>query len=91
MKVIADLCIVPLGVGLSLSKYIAACERILSQSGLKPRLHAYGTNVEGEWEWVSFDPAEGAGLLGDLGLENGLPYVMKVEEEGVCNYWEMPH
>jgi hypothetical protein len=49
------------------------------------------TEVEGAWEWVSFDPVEGAGLLGDLGLENGLPYVMKVEEGGVCNDWEMPH
>lgn len=52
----------------------------------------WGTaKLEGVWEWVSFDPAEGAGLLGDLGLENGLPYIMKVEEEGICNDWQMPH
>jgi uncharacterized protein (TIGR00106 family) len=50
--VIADLSIVPLGAGLSLSRYIAACERILADAGLEPRLHAYGTNVEGEWEQV---------------------------------------
>jgi len=52
MKVLADLTIVPLGVGVSLSGYVAACERILTEAGLKTRLHAYGTNVEGEWEAV---------------------------------------
>jgi uncharacterized protein (TIGR00106 family) len=52
MKVIADLCIVPVGVGVSLSKYVAACERILTEADLTPQLHAYGTNVEGEWDEV---------------------------------------
>lgn len=52
MKVIMDLCVVPLGVGLSLSPYIAACEKVLEEAGLKTRLHAYGTNVEGEMEAV---------------------------------------
>ena len=52
MKAIADLCIVPLGVGVSLGKYIAECERILRGSPLKTRLHAYGTNLEGEWDDV---------------------------------------
>jgi uncharacterized protein (TIGR00106 family) len=52
MRVIADLGIVPIGVGLSLSKYVAACEGVLKEAGLKPRLHAYGTNVEGEWDDV---------------------------------------
>ncbi len=52
MKVIADLCLVPLGVGVSLSPYIAACERVLKDAGLEIRLHAYGTNTEGEWEEV---------------------------------------
>ena len=52
MHAIADISIVPLGVGLSLSPYVAACERVLADAGLNPRLHAYGTNVEGEWEAV---------------------------------------
>jgi len=52
MQVIADLCVVPLGVGLSVSKYVAACERVLAEAGLKTRLHAYGTNIEGEWDQV---------------------------------------
>ena len=52
MKVLVDLTVVPLGVGVSLSGYIAACERILTEAGLHTRLHAYGTNVEGEWDAV---------------------------------------
>lgn len=52
MHVIADLSIVPIGVGTSLSRYVAVCERILREAGLDPRLHAYGTNVEGEWDRV---------------------------------------
>ena len=52
MKVIADIAIIPIGVGVSLSKYIAACERVLIEAGLEPNLHANGTNVEGEWELV---------------------------------------
>lgn len=52
MKVLADISIVPLGVGVSLSAYVAACERVLTEAGLTPQLHAYGTNVEGEWAQV---------------------------------------
>lgn len=52
MKVLVDLCIVPLGVGISLSPYIAACQRVLTEAGLKISLHSYGTNVEGEWDEV---------------------------------------
>jgi len=52
MKVIIDLCLVPLGVGVSLSPYVAACEKVLAEAGLKTALHAYGTNIEGEWDAV---------------------------------------
>jgi uncharacterized protein (TIGR00106 family) len=52
MKVLVDVSIVPLGVGVSLSKYIAACERVFEEAGLRPQLHAYGTNVEGDWDPV---------------------------------------
>lgn len=52
MKVIVDFCVIPLGVELSLSPYIAECQRILGAAGLKHELHAYGTNIEGEWEVV---------------------------------------
>ena len=52
MYVIADVCVVPLGVGVSVSEYVAACVRVFEQAGLTTRMHAYGTNVEGEWDAV---------------------------------------
>ena len=52
MNVIADLCVVPIGVGVSVSKYVAACERVLKEAGLKTKMHAYGTNIEGDWDTV---------------------------------------
>ncbi len=52
MKVIVDLCVVPLGVGVSVSKYIAQCQRILEEAGVNTQLHAYGTNIEGDWDTV---------------------------------------
>ena len=52
LATIADLCIIPLGVGVSLAEHIAAAYRIIASSGLKHELHAYGTNVEGDYELV---------------------------------------
>jgi len=52
VKVIADLCLVPIGIGVSVSREIAACQRVLDEAGLKTELHAYGTNIEGEWDQV---------------------------------------
>ncbi len=52
MNVLVDLCIVPIGVGVSLSLYIAACEKVLADASLKTSLHSYGTNIEGEWDDV---------------------------------------
>ena len=52
MNVIIDLCVIPIGVGVSVSPYVVACERVLQEAGLKTALHAYGTNIEGEWDQV---------------------------------------
>ena len=52
MRVIVDLCLVPVGVGTSVSSYVAACQQVLVEAGLDHRMHAYGTNIEGEWEAV---------------------------------------
>ena len=52
MRVIADLCVVPIGVGVSVSPHVAACQKVLEDAGLKIHLHAYGTNIEGEWDQV---------------------------------------
>ena len=52
MKVLLDLCVVPLGVGVSVSQYIAACQRVLKEAGLKHDIHKYGTNIECDWDEV---------------------------------------
>jgi uncharacterized protein (TIGR00106 family) len=52
MKVIVDLCVVPIGVGVSVSEYVAVCQEVLAEAGLEISMHAYGTNIEGEWDEV---------------------------------------
>jgi len=41
-----------MGVGVSVAKYVTACEKVLKAEGLETKLHAYGTNIEGEWDVV---------------------------------------
>ena len=52
MNVIADLCVVPMGVGVSVSTYVAACQTVLEESRLEHNMHAYGTNISGDWDEV---------------------------------------
>ena len=52
MNAIAEFTIIPIGMGVSLSKYVAACEQVLEKSGVSYELHANGTNLEGEWDDV---------------------------------------
>ena len=68
MKVIADLTVIPIGVGISLSKYVAACEKVLGDAGLETRLHAYGTNIEGEWDDVFAAIKRCHEVLHDMGV-----------------------
>lgn len=52
MHVHIELCVIPIGAGTSLGPYISACQEELEAAGLTPQLHAYGTNVEGDWDTV---------------------------------------
>ncbi|MDH3389616.1 MAG: MTH1187 family thiamine-binding protein [Gammaproteobacteria bacterium] len=52
MKVLIDICVVPMGVGVSVSEYVVECQRIFEAAGLHHELHPWGTNVEGEWDKV---------------------------------------
>lgn len=52
MNVLVDVCVVPMGVGVSVSKYVVACEKIFAAAGLNHQMHSYGTNVEGDWDEV---------------------------------------
>ena len=56
MNVLVDICVVPMGVGVSVSEYVVACQRIFEAAELSHEMHSYGTNV---------DPASGlASLMG---------------------------
>ena len=48
MKVAADLCIVPMGVGPSVSHYVREIKAIVEASGLSATMHANGTSIDGE-------------------------------------------
>ncbi|MCM8527094.1 MAG: MTH1187 family thiamine-binding protein [Lentisphaeraceae bacterium] len=52
MKVIADICLIPIGVGVSLSPYVKIAYETLKKSGLKCTLGPYGTVVEGDYDDV---------------------------------------
>ena len=51
MKVIVDLCVVPLGVGVSVSRYVAACERILAEAGENKNALLWNQH-RGRWDEV---------------------------------------
>lgn len=52
MHAIVSFTLVPIDAGISVSPYVAACERVLQDAGLRFEVNANGTNVEGEWERV---------------------------------------
>lgn len=50
--VIAEVVISPLGVGTSISKYVAHCHQVLDDSGLRYQLTPMGTVIEGQLEEI---------------------------------------
>lgn len=52
MKVIADICVVPLTGQVSLRKEVARAHQILKETGLPVLLHGYGTNIEGDYDVI---------------------------------------
>ena len=52
MFVSIDLCLVPIGVGTSLSPYIKECIEVIKSEGLSYELGANGTAIEGDWDKV---------------------------------------
>jgi uncharacterized protein (TIGR00106 family) len=48
MRVIADICVIPINGNISLRKEVAKAHQILKNTGLPVNLHGYGTNIEGE-------------------------------------------
>jgi uncharacterized protein (TIGR00106 family) len=52
MHVIMDIMVSPGGVGLSVSPYVAHCQKVFKEAGLNHQMHSFGTNVEGDWDLV---------------------------------------
>lgn len=69
MKIIADFCIVPMGVGPSVSRYIKEIKAVIEASGLTHHMHANGTNIEGEMSAVSATVEACCEQLKTMGVE----------------------
>jgi len=48
MKAVAEIQVIPIGVGVSVRREVQRAHEVLEATGLHIELHAYGTNVEGE-------------------------------------------
>lgn len=51
-SMLVQLSVVPLGVGVSVRKYVADALEEIDRSGLEYRLSDMGTTIEGEWDEV---------------------------------------
>ena len=69
MKVIADICVVPITGRVSVREEVARAHQILKEAGLDVVLHAYGTNVEGELSVV----LDAIGKIHEQLHEDGVP------------------
>lgn len=49
---IVQFSMVPLGVGVSVSNYVAKIIKLVDESGLSYKFHSMGTIVEGDWDEV---------------------------------------
>ena len=52
MKVLAEVCIIPIHGATSLRKEIALAHSILKATGCHVELHSYGTNIEGDFDVI---------------------------------------
>ena len=52
MKALAEIQVIPIGVGVSVRKEVKRAHELICASGLQVQLHAYGTNVEGDLDTI---------------------------------------
>jgi uncharacterized protein (TIGR00106 family) len=52
MKALAEIQVIPIGVGVSVRKEVRRAHELIRASGLQAQLHAYGTNVEGDLDTI---------------------------------------
>lgn len=66
---IVEISFIPIGIGTSLSRYVAKVIKNLEKSGLKYQLTPMGTIVEGEWEEISELIDYSHKLIFEMGIE----------------------
>lgn len=69
MKVSADLCIVPMGVGPSVSPYVREIKAIIESSGLDATMHPNGTNIDAELSDICALVERCEARLAELGVQ----------------------
>ncbi len=52
MKAVAEIQVVPIGVGVSVRAQVRRAQDLIRESGLAVQEHSFGTNVEGELETI---------------------------------------
>jgi uncharacterized protein (TIGR00106 family) len=52
MKALAEIQVIPIGVGVSVRAQVRRAHELIRASGLQAQLHAYGTNVEGDLDTI---------------------------------------
>lgn len=52
MKAVAEIQVIPIGVGVSVRAHVRRAQEIIRASGLVVQEHSFGTNVEGELETI---------------------------------------
>jgi uncharacterized protein (TIGR00106 family) len=52
MKALAEIQVIPIGVGVSVRKEVERAHALIVASGLQTEAHAYGTNVEGDLDTI---------------------------------------
>ncbi len=66
---IVEISFIPIGVGTSLSRYIAKVVKNIEKSGLKYQLTPMGTIVQGDWEDISKLIDDSHKIILDMGIE----------------------
>jgi uncharacterized protein (TIGR00106 family) len=52
MKAVAEIQVVPIGVGVSVRAQVRRAQELIRESGLAVQEHSFGTNVEGDLETI---------------------------------------
>ena len=72
MNTLVSVAIVPLGVGDSLSDYVAEVVRVIKESGLPNRTTSMATEIEGDWDDVMKVVKEATFVLANKGIRTSV-------------------